>query len=86
MGVGFENTCPVSGKWDVTRVVPILFGRVYKILRLLPLLVELQVPNLVDSQAAGSMHSQFLIPALSNLCSDSEGAPTLVVRVRLMLG
>ena len=77
MGVGLENTCTVSGKWNVTRVVPRLYGRVYKILSLLPLLVELQVPNLGDSQAAGSMHSQFLIPALSNLCSDSVGHKVL---------
>ena len=48
-----------------------------KFLRLLPLLVELQVPNLGDSQAAGSMHSQFLIPTLSNLCSDSVGHKVL---------
>ena len=77
MGVALENTCTVSGKWNVTRVVPKLYGRVYTILRLLPLLVELQVPNLGDSQAAGSVYSQFLIPALSNLCSDSVGHKVL---------
>ena len=34
MGVGFENACTVSGKWNVTRVTPRLYGWVYKILRL----------------------------------------------------
>ena len=34
MGVGFENTCTVSGKWNVSRVVPKLYGWVCKILRL----------------------------------------------------
>ena len=35
MGVGFENTCTVSGKSNATRVVQRLYGWVYKILRLL---------------------------------------------------
>ena len=34
MGVGFENTCKVSGKRNVSRVVPRLCGLVYKVLRL----------------------------------------------------
>ena len=38
------------------------------------LLVELQVPNLGDSQAAGSMRNEFLIPIFWNLCSESAGA------------
>ena len=29
--VGFENTCTVSGKWNVSRVMPRLYGWVYKI-------------------------------------------------------
>ena len=33
-GVGFENTCSVSGKWNVSRVALSLYGWVYKILRL----------------------------------------------------
>ena len=33
MDVGFENTCAVSGKWNV-QVVPRLYRWVYKILRL----------------------------------------------------
>ena len=41
MGVRFENTCKISGKWNVTRVVSRLYGLVYNILRLPPLLVEL---------------------------------------------
>ena len=33
MDVGFENTCTVSGKWDISRVVTWLYGWVYKILK-----------------------------------------------------
>ena len=40
MGVGFENTCAVSEKWNVSRVVPRLYGWVYKILRLVNITVE----------------------------------------------
>ena len=59
MGVGFENTCIVSRKWNVTRVVSRFYGWVYKILRLPLLLVQLQVPSSGDSQAAGPIRSQF---------------------------
>ena len=37
MGVGLENTCIVSGKWHVSRVMPRLYGWVYKNWRLSPL-------------------------------------------------
>ena len=40
MRVGFDNTCTVSGKWNVSRVIPGLHGWVYKNLRLFPLVVE----------------------------------------------
>ena len=40
MGVGFENTCAVSEKWNVSRVIPRLYGWVYKILRLVNITVE----------------------------------------------
>ena len=40
MGVGFENTCAVSGKGNVSRVVPRLYGMVYKILRLFNIRAE----------------------------------------------
>ena len=40
MGVGFENTGAVSEKWNVSRVVPRLYGWVYKILRLVNITVE----------------------------------------------
>ena len=39
----------------------------------LPLLIELQVPNLGDSQAACSMRNEFSIPNFWNLCSESVG-------------
>ena len=38
--VGFENTCTVSGKWNVSRVIPRLYGWVYRTWRLFPLVDE----------------------------------------------
>ena len=32
-GVGFENICTVSGKYNVSRVVQRLYGWIYKIIR-----------------------------------------------------
>ena len=64
IGVGFKNTSTLSVKWNVTRIVSKLFGWVYIILSFPSLLVELQVPNFGDFQAACSMRDQFLIPAL----------------------
>ena len=44
MGVGFENTCIFLGKWNVSRFVTRLYGWEHKILRLLPLLVQVRFP------------------------------------------
>ena len=41
MGFGFENTDTFSRIWNVARVIPRLYGWVYKILRLTQLLDEL---------------------------------------------
>ena len=38
--VGFDNTCTVSGKGNVSRVIPRFYGWVYKTLRLSPSVVE----------------------------------------------
>ena len=38
MGVRFDKTCTVSEKWNVTSVIPTLYGWVYK--RLSPVVVE----------------------------------------------
>ena len=40
MGVRFDNTCIVSGKWNVSWAIPRLYGQVYKTLRLSLLVVE----------------------------------------------
>ena len=40
LSVEFENICTVSGKRNVSRVIPRLYGWVYKTLRLSPLAVE----------------------------------------------
>ena len=47
-------TLAVSGKWNVSRVIPRLYGWVYKISKLLKLLIELWVLNQGYSQSAGS--------------------------------
>ena len=41
MGVGFGNTYIVSWRWNVSRVIQILFGWVYKTLKLSPLVVNI---------------------------------------------
>ena len=40
MGMGFDNSCKVSEKWNVSRVIPRLYGWVYKTLRLSQLVVQ----------------------------------------------
>ena len=67
MGMGFDNTCAVSGKWNASKVIPRLYGWVYKTLRLSPLVVEYSV--VVMSTRLNLMGSQFSIPVLWNLCS-----------------
>ena len=39
-GVGFENICTVLGKWNISRVIPRLYGWVYKTWRFFPLADE----------------------------------------------
>ena len=43
MSVGFDDTCTVSGKSNVSRVILRLYGWVYKTLRLSPLVVDHRV-------------------------------------------
>ena len=50
-GVGFENTYTVLGKWNVSRVIPRLYGWVYKLFITPPLSVELPVPSQGDCQS-----------------------------------
>ena len=40
MGLGFDNTCTVSWKVNVSKVIPRLYEWIYKTLRLSPLVVE----------------------------------------------
>ena len=54
MGVGFDNTCTVSRKWNVARVIPRLFGWIYKSLRLAPFVVD----HIVVVVTAGSQPKQ----------------------------
>ena len=72
MGVRFDNTCAVSGEWNVSRVIPRLYGWVYNTLRLSPLVVEHSVE--VMSAGLKPVGSQFLIPVLWNLCLEAVRA------------
>ena len=60
--MGFDNTCTISGKRNISRVIPRLYGWVYKTLRLSPLAVDHSV--VVMSARLNPMGSQFLIPVL----------------------
>ena len=71
IGVEFDNTCAVSGKWNLSRIIPRLYGLVYKTLRLCPLVVEHSL--VVMSVGLNPMGSQFAILALWNLCLESVG-------------
>ena len=75
MGVGFDNTCTVLGKWNVFRVILRIYGWVYKTLRLSPLVVEHSV--VIMSARLNPMSSQFSNSALWNLCFESVGAQNI---------
>ena len=78
MGVGFDNTCAVSGKWNVSRAIPRLYGWVHQALRLSPLVVEHSVVTM--GARLNPMVSQFSIPVLWNLYSESVGGTQLRTR------
>ena len=69
MGVEFDNTCAVSGKWYVLRVIPRLYGWVYKTLKLSSLVVEHSVVVM----------SARLNPMVED--SDTGGSSSIIVRV-----
>ena len=52
MGVGFENTCTFSGKWNVSRVVTRLYRWVSKILKTTLVISLTAVPHQGDSHSA----------------------------------
>ena len=66
MGVAFENTYTVSGKWNVSRVIARPYGWVYKIIRLSPLAFGHNVVVKI-------VGSQFGISVLLYLCVESVG-------------
>ena len=72
MVLEFENTCTVSWKRNVSRVVPRLYGWVYKTLRVSPLAVEHSIVVMtMGSQSRQSqieLGIQFSILVLLNLC------------------
>ena len=62
MGVGFDNTCTVSGKGNVFSVISILYGWVYKTLIISPLVVY--HIGVVTSARLNPVGNQFSIPIL----------------------
>ena len=78
MDVGFENISTVLGKYNVFRVVPRLYGCVYKILWLFSEAVEdsivvVIIGNQSEEPSLIPLSSQFLIIFLSYLCSVAVG-------------
>ena len=59
----FDETCTVYGNRNVSRVIPRLYGLVYKTLRLSPLVVD-HNGLVVMSARLNPMGSQSLIPVL----------------------
>ena len=71
MGVRFENTCTVSGKWNVIRVVPRLYRWYIKFSGSFPLLVELQVPIWETSKQRVLCVTNFWFP-FSEICVQNQ--------------
>ena len=75
MGVGFENTCTVPGKWNVFKVISRLYGWVDETLKLNPLAIEHRVVVMTagshqEDSKLNPMGSQFSIPDLWNFSSE----------------
>ena len=73
------RTLAVSGKRNVSRVIPRLYGWAYRTSRLFPLAHEqsgLQVPN-QDDPRLYPVGRQFSIFVLLNLCLESVGEKAL---------
>ena len=82
MGVEFENTYTVSGKSNASRIIPILYGWVYKTLRLSTLVDEHVVVMTVVFNISNQDHprwgSQFSIAVLWNLYPESEMGGSII--------
>ena len=77
IGVGFENTRTISGNWNASRVVPRLYGSVYKTLRL-STAVERSVVVMTEMPKSKPSSDFFL---LLNLCSELVGASNFEILV-----
>ena len=68
MRVGFENTCAASGKWNVSGVIPRLYGWVYKTWRLFSLANEHSVAFMTaGSQSRRSQIVSYVQPSFDFL-------------------
>ena len=76
LSVEFENTCIVSGKWNVSRVIPRLYGLIYKTLRFFPLVIE----QIVVVMIVGSQSRRFQVESYGCLKT-----PTMTVQAQLQL-
>ena len=82
----WEHLHLVSGKWNVSRIIPKLHGWIYKALRLSLLavqhIVEVMTPGSQSRRTQiESMGSQFSISVLLNLCSESVEAKSFEILV-----
>ena len=71
MNVGFENTCTISRKWNVSRVIRSIYRWIYKILRLSPLAVEHRVVVMTaGSQSRQAQMEFYWLPIFNFLFID----------------
>ena len=78
MQVGFYITCTVLGKWNVSRVIPRLYGWVYKILRLFTFVFDHSVVVVTAgslSRRAQTESSVALWFPLYEICAQNQWVP-----------
>ena len=83
MAMGFGNTCTFSRISNIPRVIPRLYEWVYKILRLLHLLVQLWVPNQWNQGYSQSVCSQLCEFCVKN---DEGKVESIILLIFLLWG
>ena len=83
MAMGFGNTCTFSRISNIPRVIPRLYEWVYKILRLLHLLVQLWVPNEWNQGYSQSVCSQLCEFCVKN---DEGKVESIILLIFLLWG
>ena len=90
---GFDNTCTVSGAWNVSRVIPRLYGWICKTLRLSLLVVEHHVVVMNGSSQSKKISDWILWVAnfrfpFYEICVQNQWGHKVLrsIRVQLLLG